>query len=415
MWRRGKRMIDSEQAYVLLTDAPPLKEGGHGCCVLARNWIQAMGAKVRLAVTHRLLPQVELQSIAEDTPAPVVFYPDLARFGWAARHGRLKSFAEVLLFLLASRRIANAIKTSAAERIFAFFGGNAWFLCVTAVIARKTRLPLDVYLVDDLEESCRSNGHAFLARFARWLEPRVLRRADRVFVISPGYADHLQTKYGIPAQWLPIPFCEEKVTYQSYAPRTPDIREIVFFGATSRLYLGALRDFLQVVAEWNDEPNHFKIKLLIMSYATHELVTHQLSGLGNWELRHRRNNEECRKAMRDSWAVFLPYSFDESVRVMVSTSFPSRLSECMAAGRPMLVYGPPYASLPRYFLANGLPVCVQSRHELKTALRTIEQVDSAGLITKYQDVLTRHHSREAIAARMRESAGFPSPERFQRV
>jgi hypothetical protein len=197
--------------------------------------------------------------------------------------------------------------------------------------------------------------------------------------------------------------------------RSPDIREIVFFGAVNNLYVGALRDFLQVVTEWNDERNPFKIKVLILTYSTLDSVTQQLSGIGNWELRYRRSTEECRKTMKNSWAVFLPYSFEESVRVMVSTSFPSRLSECMTAGRPMLVYGPPYASLPRYFLANGLPVCVQSRRELKTALRTIEQVDSAGLIAKYQDVLTRHHSREAIAARMRESADVPAPGRLQRA
>jgi hypothetical protein len=406
-------MIEPEAAYVLLTDAPPLNEGGHGCCVLASNWLRAMKANVRLVVTHRLLPQAELPGISEGSPAPVIFYPDLARFRGAARCGRLKSLVELGLFWLASRRIAKAIKASSAERIFAFFGGDAWFLLAVKIMATRTGLPLDVYLVDDLEESCRLNGQPFLARGARWLEPHILRRAERVFVISPGFAEHLRAKYGIPALWLPIPFCEEKVVYQPFVARSPDIREIVFFGAVNDLYVGALRDFLEVVTEWNDEGNPFKIKLLIMSYATPDFVTRQLSGMKNWELRHRWSTDECRRTMRDSWAVFLPYSFEESVRVMVSTSFPSRLSECMTAGRPLLVYGPPYATLPKYFLANGLPVCVQSRPELKAALRTMEQVDSAGLIAKYRAVLNRYHSRQAIAGRMAESVSAATTDRHE--
>jgi hypothetical protein len=132
--------------------------------------------------------------------------------------------------------------------------------------------------------------------------------------------------------------------------------------------------------------------------------------LGNWELHYRRSSDEWRKTLKTSWAIFLPYSFDESVRVMVSTSFPTRVSECITSGRPLLVYGPSYATLPRYFLANGLAVCVQSRTELKAALQTIEQEDSAKLISKYQAALNRYHSYEAIVAKMGPDADpVPSP------
>jgi hypothetical protein len=408
-------MIDRQPAYILLADAPPLNEGGHGCCVLAWNWLRAMEANVRLVVTHRLMPQVELSDISAGSPAPVVFYADLARLRWAARLGWLKSMGELVLFCLASRRIANAVKTSSATRIFAFFGGNPWFLLVANILAWRTGLPLDVYLVDDLEESSRLNGQPILARCARWLEPGVLRRAERVFVISPGYVEHLRAKYGIDAAWLPIPFLVQKLEYRPYTPGNPDIRTVAYIGAVNALYVGALKEFLEEVAEWNKTADSFKLKVLLLTYADPEWVGKQLAGSSDWEIRYRVSTDERKRTMERCWAVFLPYSFDESVRVMVSTSFPSRLSECMTAGRPMLVYGPPYASLPRYFLANGLPVCVQSRRELKTALRTIEQVDSAGLIAKYQDVLTRHHSREAIAARMRESADVPAPGRLQRA
>ena len=82
-------MIEHQPSYVLVADAPPLRDGGYGCCVLAWNWLQAMGASVRRVVTRRFMPQLELSAVAEGSPAPVVFYPDLARFRGATRLGWL--------------------------------------------------------------------------------------------------------------------------------------------------------------------------------------------------------------------------------------------------------------------------------------------------------------------------------------
>jgi hypothetical protein len=135
-----------------------------------------------------------------------------------------------------------------------------------------------------------------------------------------------------------------------------------------------------------------------LTYTEPSWVKKELGEFSDWEIRYRISTEERKRAMEQCWAVFLPYSFEDSVRVLVSTSFPSRLSECMTAGRPLLVYGPSYATLPSYFVANGLPVCVQSRTELKTAFRELEHVDSAGLIVKYEAALLRYHSKEAIRA-----------------
>lgn len=408
-------MTEREPAYVLLADAPPLKEGGHGCCVLAWNWLQAMGANVRLVVTHRLMPHLEFPAIAAENPVPVAFYPDAARISGIARFSRVKSLVELVLFCVALRRISKEVKAASAERIFAFFGGDPWFLVKARLLAKRTGLPLDIYLVDDLEESCRLNGQPLAARWARWLEPRVLRTAERVFVISPGYVEHLRAKYSINSAWLPIAFRQEKLEYHPFEPPNPDVRTVAYVGAINTLYLSALKEFLDVVAEWNKTADSFKVKVLFLTYSTPDWVQREFANSSDWEIRYRASTEERNRALEQSWAVFLPYSFDESVRIMVSTSFPSRLSECMAAGRPLLVYGPAYATLPKYFLANDLPVCVQSSAGLKTALRTMDQYDSPEVIAKYQAALNHFHSREAIAERMRDSGTIRRTEQFDSV
>lgn len=391
--------------YVLLTDAPPLKEGGHGCHVLAWNWLVAMQQHVKLAVTHRLNPTLDLSRIAADLPVPVSFYPDLSRIRWPVRWTWMKSMIEPLLVFFSAGKWAKVIEESGADRIFAFFGGNAWFLWTAAIVARRARLPLDVYLVDDLEQSCRLEGHWILGLIVRWMEPRVLRRADRVFVISPGYGEHLRAKYDISSEWLPIPFARHEVIYRKYSQSLAPVREITYLGAVNPLYTSALLDFLRVIDEWNGSGRALKIKLLILTYSEPDEVRKHLGDFSSYEVRHKRSNQECTETMGNSWAIFLPYSFDESMRTMVTTSFPSRLAECMTVGRPLLVYGPPYASLPRYFLENDLRLCAQSISELKSNIANLDRIDCSERVEDYQAVVKRYHTKEAIESRL-AIAGF---------
>ena len=81
---------------------------------------------------------------------------------------------------------------------------------------------------------------------------------------------------------------------------------------------------------------------------------------------------------------------------MVNTSFPTKLVESFTAGRPILVCGPSYASVPRYFHENNLPLCAGSVAELETALREIERHDNLRLIEQYEGVVRRFHSLLSI-------------------
>jgi len=261
-----------------------------------------------------------------------------------------------------------------------------------------------VYLVDDLEESARQAGQPVLARWTRMRERRLLRSADRVFAISPGYTEHLRAKYGKRAEWLPLPFPTDKVTPHPWRPRERGVREIAFLGAVNDLYLAPLRDLLRTIQVWNRDNVDHPLRLVLMTYSSPRLVERELGRSENLETIHRASDAECRERLARSWVIFLPYSFEAEHRLMVSTSFPSKLAESLPAGRPLLVYGPAYASLPRYFRENGLPLCVTDPGQLLAVLRTIESQDHDALIRQYQAVLDRYHSPAALQARLRPPA-----------
>ena len=386
-------------AYALLTDAPPLKENGHGCHVLSWNLIQILGADLKLVLTRRMNPALNLEKVAADIPVPAAFYPDLSRVRWPGRLLFLKSFCELVLFYCRLPKLSRAVKISGANRLFAFFGGDAWFLFYASALAKKTGLPLDVYLVDDLVESALLARQSRWARWIRRWEQRLLNQADRVFVISPGYQEYLKAKYGIKSQWLPIPFPRSEPAYRP-AQKQGTIRTVAFLGAVNVLCLDAIKDLLAAIKTWNSSPREYQLELLLMTYSDPAFVHRELDLYPHWQIQHRRTDEYCRDALRQAWAVFLPYTFDPRFRLMVKTSFPSRLAEAMTAARPLLVYGPEEASLPRYFKQFDLPVCVLSQSALLDSFQQITAVDSAALIERYRETLHRLHSREAIRQRL---------------
>jgi hypothetical protein len=384
--------------YVLLSDAPPLKEGGHGCSVLAWNWMDAVGSELKFVVTRRLNSGLSAKEIAADFNVPSVIYPDLSRLLIPARVNWIKSVAEVLLFALWMPYICSRVRASGADRVFAFFGGGTWFLFIAKWLAAWSKLPLDIYLVDDLEESARLARQTYVAKLARWLEPKVLGRADRVFTISLGYAEHLRAKYGIEAEWLPVAIRQEFITRRAYERQDPDVRRIAFIGAVNPLYLGALKDLLQLIEEWNAENQTFGISLLILTYTSMGYVKAELGDSKFLEVRFRPCRREFEQRLQSSWAIFMPYSFSPDVRLMVSTSFPTKLVDCFPAGRPIVVYGPPYGSVPRYFETNQLPLCANSLSGLKAVLRDVEGHDTLALMQSYQAVIQRLHSPSRLRA-----------------
>jgi hypothetical protein len=403
--------------YALISDVPPAKTGGYGSQVLSWNWAEAVGEDLKLVVTHRQHPALSKEQVVQDLRPPVLFYPDLTRVRFRRRVAGIKSLTELMLGLLWVPRIVSGIRRNGAQRIFAFVSNSAWFLPIADQAARRAGLPLDYYLVDDLEESARMWRHPVQARLVRWLEPRMLRRASRVFTISPGYGEHLLAKYQVRSKWLPIAVRQMSLEHHPYEPTSPDVRPITFIGGVSSLYAEGLKDCLRVIEAWNRQPHPFRLRLLVMTYTPPAVVARDVGVHPDLEVLIRPPSDEFRRRMQASWAIFVPYSFGPAERIMVTCSFPTKLTDAVLAGRPLLVYGPAYASLPRYFSENQLPLCVVSRDGLAAAIHQIRAVDSAALIARYQSVVRSFHSPDRLrqtlavepASSVTEAGAGPEP------
>ena len=377
--------------YAFLTDAAPADEGGHGCHVLAREWLAAMGDAAVLVVTHPPPWKVLARLMTHNGGRPVCSY----RVAPRRLYARLPLLTLVLL-ACQLRRLARQVDASGATRLFALCGADFWYLASVWMIQKAVRRPMDLYLVDDLEASAQIQGRLSPRWFVRALEAHVLRRASRVYVISRGFAAHLNEKYSVSAQWLPISITDTPAPYHAHVSADPNIRTLVFAGAVNNLYASALKELLAQIQAWNLGRPPFRVRLQILSYTPVEEVHHWIGAAADLEVRVGLGAADLRRHLREGWAIFLPYSFEESERLMVSTSFSTKVTEALTSGRPILVYGPSYSSVPAYFLAEGLPLCFTSKIDLKRVFREIAAHDDPSLTERYAALVQRYHSPEAI-------------------
>lgn len=393
----------TERRYCLFTDAPPLRTGGHGAHVLASNWIQALRGKVALVATRRQEESASREAVRSGAGVDCAFFadiPSLARRGrWA---GAVRVALEFVLFLACVPRLRRAIRTRRCDRIFGLMGGEGWFLLKIWILSSFCRLPFDVYLVEDLEQWARLTRRFVLPQAVRWIEPFVLRRAARVFVISPGYIEHLKSKYGIQAAWLPVVVPDPGVVHRPYIERTPGIRDIVFLGGLNSLNEDCLKNLMEAIRKWNDSPKRpWSIRLHLLTYSPVQPFLSALVNPGDVKVTSRASRDQIRAGVQDAWALFLPYTFDETWRDLVTTAFPTKFSECLASGRPVIAYGPPYASISRYFVEQGFPLCVTAPEGLAKALETISEADTPETVEKYERAIRRFHAPDRVAERLR--------------
>lgn len=390
--RDGKSM-----RIAFLTDAPPLADKGHGCHTLSRNLISHLKQFVAVVITRRMRRNLTFDEIRSATGLETLFYPDLAIL--PERLGEVKSRLEILLARAAVSKIARKIKELGVARLFACCGADPWFLWIIEMFQKATGLPTDVYLVDDFESSAILNGNLKFAEKAAAWERRILSRVGRVFAISKGFCERIEAKTGIKSAWLPIPIPLPNGGIR-YRPHSHDEKcgtplEIAYLGAINPLYTGAILDLLEAIGKIN-KTGRRKMRLSIMSYTEPEVIKRQLGDELDYDYFHKMPIEECRKRLEKSWLIFMPYTFEKAHSVMVSTSFPSRLAETLRCGRPLLVYGPQYASLPRYFKETGANICVMDKSLLLEALTYAEKYDNPETIKTYEKIARENHSESAL-------------------
>ena len=284
---------------------------------------------------------------------------------------------------------------SSAAQILALEGSDPEVLARVDAIAAQADKPFSVYLVDDFAWSMRLSGKSeadIAATKARM--QKSLARARHVFAITDELGELLREQFGVAPVTLPLAF--------EPGPRpNPAVKDQIFFlGSVNFLYADALRALIETVGRLRTETGRdLTIRFTSMAART------ELGSLPAFvRAEPIAGAQMLAQEIAASLLAFLPYSFDEKLRTMVTTSFPSKSMEYLAYARSILVYAPDYSNSARFFVRSGLPTVTSSPQAMENAIRD-HLVMAQEHSEVYRSYLERHHSLAVVRATILRTLG----------
>jgi len=380
---------------VFYTDAPPLLEGGNGNSGIAVEIINSIRERLACVLTRKCRRSISLNAIKRACAGKqLILHPDASGYGIKKISPFVGSVLDFLIFalwIILSKNIPSKEKDW-----FILCGADCWFL-LHILLLQKLGISTHIYLVDEIEASAKHHQPKWV-RF--WIKPTlalVLKNSASVFAISEGFVDYLKSEFQCRSSWLPLPSQNAPEATVIVPSGNKSTRNIVFIGGLNYLYLSALKDLYEEISEFNAESSSgLRWKLEILSYCSVDALLSLLSDQKHLIFHQNLPTQKRILRMSQASACFLPYSFLESERTLVSTSFSCKILEYFKTGSPILVYGPEYASIPRYFSKENLPVCTTNRSELQQALYQLDTIRSSGYLARYKAAWKKNHSPKAF-------------------
>lgn len=304
--------------------------------------------------------------------------------------GRLKHLLNwAVLACVSVTAIVTILRRHVAVLVTVFH--DRYFLAA-AVAGWLTRKPYVVVVHDDFV-SREESATWFSRRVVKPLSGMVLRRAAHVYAVSPGMRRLLEVEFGAESevQWPATERHQSRV--QSVAGPGKDA-VILFAGGISYAVEDSLKVLIEIVTSGRLKQDGISVKLHLHS----RLSDDQRDAFGNHPdlvLKDWVMQSEMPSVLAGADILFLPYSFLESSRHAVETAFPSKTADYLAAGKPVLVFGPPYSTVVHYALQEGFAEVV-TECSVDALTRAIERVllapgYGAALRAKALEVFFRNH------------------------
>ncbi len=298
--------------------------------------------------------------------------------------GRVKTVVDWLLVpVLASLAGALIIR----HRIRAIITvAHGHFFIAAAMASFITRKPFVLVVHDDWVSSMKINSR-MLRHIASPIFRTVVRNAAHVYSVSPQMHQLLKTDYDIDSEiQFPAtePHCEHLPA--QYSAERHGNAAIVYSGIWSH----AVEDTLGLMADIVSSG-------ALEKHGVKNVEFHLYTNIGQrnleWPWNHPSirfhdwvSQAELQVILADADILFLPFSFSESAKFSVETGFPSKTTDYLASGKPILVVGPPYSTIIRYAEQNGFAAVV-------------DEPDREAIVVKIKEIIASASYRETLRAK----------------
>lgn len=278
--------------------------------------------------------------------------------------GRCKELVDWLLIVPASLYGLILVRRSRAQVILSVTHGTlfvaAW---LTALLSH---VPLVLIVHDDWSAGV-GRGKALHRSIASAIFRRTLRGAARVYAVSDEMRHHLERDLGVESEVQlpatdPDPIPRREVD-NGEAERT---RICLAYAGTLSASLDGLRTLAALLRTHENPPAGY-CELHIFAPVHPSWLRSAGLGPPTVVARGWTAQSELQPALAEADILFLPYSFERIDEGITRLSFPSKLADYLAVGKPVLLFGPHYSPVVRYARRHGFAEIVDTPDP--TALR----------------------------------------------
>lgn len=301
-----------------------------------------------------------------------------------------------LVFVFASALQAKIMNR--ADALITIVQGR--YYLAAALVAWFTGMP-HVTIVHDnfLSDSIGPSG--LIRSLKRYLTRQTLKRADHIYAVSPEMQRLVRAECGRdPEIQLPSSTAPLRQSGGSMGDTRGEGKFIVLFAGLIGYTVKDCLDLLVELIKSGDlERGGISGVQLHLCTAMSEKDL-QTFGWDHADVicKGWMTHSDLTAALAEADVLFLPYSFLEGSRAAVETAFPSKTADYLAAGKPLLVFGPRYSSLLRYASEYGFAEIVDefSLTALAQGIRNIAGSPDyrEGLAAKALNVFRSNHDIE---------------------
>ena len=308
-----------------------------------------------------------------------------SRYLWL---GLLMGAANWLLLALVALRAILEIRRQRVEALITIVQGR--YYLAAALASWVTGTP-HITLVHDNFVSGNAGSTVLVKTVLRRLMATTLRRAAHIYVVSPEMQRLVSSECGMESE-VQMPSTAAPARRTEVQARVPGSGSpvILFAGAISYAVMDCLELFANMIANGQ-----------LKEYGMPQAELHLCAAMTDPETRRRGWDHpgivvrgwvpqpELPGELSRADILFLPYSFLEGSRGAVETAFPSKTADYLAAGKPILVFGPKYSSLVRYASEQGFA-------------EIVDEFSPDALARGIQRIVFSPSYRETLAARALE-------------
>jgi len=262
-----------------------------------------------------------------------------------------------------TRRIAALAREHNCKMILAFFPDERLLLS-----AWRAAEKLCIRFCSYFHNTYRENRSGWERWIADYLQPRVFRRSDYVFVMSKGMSAAWATHYpGINFEPLTHTYSEPTPEYAP-APAWPrDQIRVGFLGSVNHSNLDALGRFRQLVAEWPE------LRWNLYSNAAPWFL--EKVGLCGERITHiSPSDEDLIGELQKNDLLILPHGFTGGLMpIEYETIFPTRTVPLLLAQRPIVAHSPDFSYLNHWLREHRCAEIVATAdvQALRQAIKTL--------------------------------------------